>query len=150
MTPATPANGGREAAAHLQMVPTQTGRPRLTLDGFRFRDPTELVVYSELRRVQGELPQFTSIGIFPNACVRVRGRTVEVDFLVTYQRRCGVIEVDGASHYRKWASDHSRDRLLEDSGVCYVDRIDAIDTAKSEEVETFVRRFLDRLTLSPR
>jgi very-short-patch-repair endonuclease len=56
-----------------------------------------------------------------------------------------VIEVDGASHYRKYSSDRSRDRLLEDCGVCYVDRIDAVDTADPKEVEAFVRRFLDKL-----
>jgi hypothetical protein len=145
MTPATPANGGREAAAHLRTLPTRETRQRLTLEGHRFRDPTEIVVYRELRRAQDELPQFRSIGIAPNAKLHVRGRTFEVDFLVTHQGRCGVIEVDGASHYRKWASDRSRDHLLEDSGVCYVARIDAADTARHEEVESFVRRFLDKL-----
>jgi hypothetical protein len=46
---------------------------------------------------------------------------------------------------RKSASDRSRNRLLEDSGVRSVDRFDAVDTAEPEEVEAFVRRCLDKL-----
>jgi hypothetical protein len=145
MTPVTPANGGREEAAHLHTLPTPAARQRLTLDGHRFRHPSEIVVYRALRRAQADLPQFRSIGIIPSARLCVRGRRFEVDFLVMYQGRCGVIEVDGSSHNRKWSSDRSRDRLLEDSGVYYVDRIDAVDTTEPMEVETFVRRFLDKL-----
>jgi hypothetical protein len=144
MTPATSANGGREADAHLHVLPTQTRRARRAPEP-RFGDPSEKPVYDELRRAQETLPQFRSIAIAANATLCIRGRIVVVDFLVTYRGRCGVIEVDGASHCRKWSSDRSRDRLLEDCGVCYVDRIDAVDTTQPKEVEALVRRFLDKL-----
>jgi very-short-patch-repair endonuclease len=102
-----------------------------------------MAVYQELRRAQEDLERLDSIGIAANVPIRLPGKTV--DLLVTHQGRCGVIEVDGASHNRKRASDRSRDHLLEDSGVLYVARIDAVDTAQPEEVEAFVRRFLHKL-----
>ncbi len=91
------------------------------------------------------MPEFDSIAISPLAMLRVRGRSFEVDFLVTHQGRCGVIEVDGTVHRGKWADDRSRDRLLEDAGIAYIDRIDVSDVHQPTELATFVRRFLGRL-----
>jgi hypothetical protein len=113
------------------------------VDRMRFRDAAEVRLYEGLKRSQEAAdPQFT---IVPNAAVRVPGRTWEVDFLILLGGRAGVIEVDGATHSRKWSSDRSRDRVLEDAGVAYIDRIDAEDTKDPLLVDQFIQRFLRKL-----
>lgn len=62
------------------------------VDHMRFRSTAEVCLYEALKRLQGQLPKDETIAIVPNASVRVRGHTWEPDFLVTYKRRCGVIE----------------------------------------------------------
>jgi very-short-patch-repair endonuclease len=49
--------------------------------------------------------------------------TREVDFLVTYRSRVGVVEVDGDTHRNRYAADQSRDRFLRDAGINLVERI---------------------------
>ena len=115
------------------------------VDGMRFRDNGEVVMYQALKAKQESLPGSETLTIAPNPGVRLPGRTIEPDFLVTYQGRTGVIEVDGASHRKKWASDRSRDKKLEDAGVSYVDHIDVADAENPAEARTFVERFLARL-----
>ena len=45
----------------------------------------------------------------PNPSVRVPGHTWEPDFLVAYNKRVGVIEVDGSTHHNRWAADKTKD-----------------------------------------
>ena len=115
------------------------------IDGLKFRDNGEVVMYQALKAKQQSFPHSETLTIAPNPGVRLPGRTIEPDFLVVYQGRTGVIEVDGTSHRKKWASDKSRDTLLEDSGITYVGRIDVADAEKPAEVEQFIERFLARL-----
>jgi hypothetical protein len=112
-------------------------------DGMHFRDPAELAIYRALKRAQARLGGEVSITC--NVPIRMSGRTLEVDFMVCYKGRVGVIEVDGATHYRKRASDLSRERLLEDAGIARIDRIDVEDTANESDADIFVGRFLKRL-----
>lgn len=114
-------------------------------DAMRFRDSAEVAVYSALKTKQRALPNTETITIAPNPSVRVPGHTWEPDFLVAYQGRVGAIEVDGGTHRKKYASDKSRDRILEDSGISLVDRIDVADVQNPQEVKAFVERFLARL-----
>jgi len=116
-------------------------------DRLHFRDPGELAMYRAFKRAQerhANDPEGT-LAIFPNAAVRVNGRTFEVDFSIVFRGRTGVVEVDGTSHSRKFASDRSRDRLLEDAGIARVDHIDIQDAERPEEADKFVERFLARL-----
>lgn len=114
-------------------------------DGLEFRTSEERTVYLALRAYQDSYPEFEKFSISPLCPTRVPGHTWELDFLVTYKGRAGVIEVDGAVHNGKWSSDRSRDRLLQDAGVAYVDRIDVDDVNRPHELDTFIRRFLKRL-----
>lgn len=128
--------------------PAVDGVPQLAIaaDRLRFRTVEEKFLYLALRDLQARMPEFDSLTIAPLCKIRVPGRTWEVDFMVTYRGKCGVIEVDGAVHRGKWADDRSRDRLLEDAGIAYVDRIDVRDVAERAELDVFIRRFLARLT----
>ena len=113
-------------------------------DGMRFRDAGEVSLFEALKRCQSSLPAQRTFTIAPGPSVKVAGHVWEVDFLIVYKGKAGVIEVDGATHHRKYASDRSRDKKLEDCGVLYVDRIDVQDT-HSPEVEAFVERFINKL-----
>jgi len=124
------------------------GRPPqrwLHADRMAFRDEAEACMYQALKRAQEAMPSEDAMTIVPNPAVRLPGRTVEPDFLVVYRGRCGVIEVDGATHSGKHAADRSRDRLLEDAGMARIDRIDVQDAERPDEADRFVRRFLRRL-----
>ena len=122
------------------------GVPRLESDRLLFRTPEELLVYDELCRIQRELPRHENLTIAPVQAVRVPGHTWEVDLLVMYRGRVGVIEVDGGAHHGRWAADRTRDRLLEDAGVAYVDRIPVEEARDPAEVRAFLDRFLFRLS----
>lgn len=156
---AGPAQKARERApqsgfAHRNSAPAGSKRPTGTLsptyvvDRLAFQTCEERMVYLALRDAQACMPEFESITIAPRCSIRIPGHTWEVDFLVTHRGRCGVIEVDGATHFGKWTADRSRDRLLLDAGIAYVDRVDAVDVHHPAELKTFVRRFLHRLIAS--
>jgi hypothetical protein len=117
-----------------------------TVDGMRFDRPEEIAVYRALAHLQAELPRGQSVLISGNPFVRVPGHTLKTDLLVVHRGRAGVIEIDGASHYGRLCADRSRDRLLEDAGIAYVDRLSAEEASNRRETEVFVRRFLARLS----
>ncbi|QEU93263.1 hypothetical protein [Streptomyces kanamyceticus] len=114
-------------------------------DGLHFTNVWEQGVYRVLKERQAALPDDDTIGIVPLGAMRVRGHTYEPDLLVTYRGRAGVIEIDGPHHKERASSDKSRDRLMQNAGVHYVDRLDVRDSTKKEEVEKFVATFLKRL-----
>lgn len=140
-----PSQKGRPTVVPILSTMTGLAKPPLVYDRIRFRSPSEVAVYKALLAAAADLPQYRGLGIFPNVTGRVGAHTWEVDFLVTHHGRCGAIEVDGRGHHGRWVADRSRDRLLEDVGIHYVDRIDAQDALSDTEVTVFVRRFLDRL-----
>jgi hypothetical protein len=110
-------------------------------DAMRFRDKAELSLYEALKEKQHSQPVTDTITLAPNPSVRVLGHTWEPDFLVVYHGRTGVIEVDGGSHRKKYASDKSRDRILEDCGISCVERIDVADAEDPELCKVFVDAF---------
>lgn len=114
-------------------------------DRLSFASNEELRVYEALVRRQQRLPPESTIAIMPGPGARVLGRTFWPDFLVTHQRRVGMIEVDGPHHYGRAAADHSRDSLFNDAGMSYVERVVVEDSASEAEMDTFVERFLQRL-----
>jgi hypothetical protein len=115
-------------------------------DRLNFGSAQEVSVYKALLRRQGKLPAEATIAILPGPGTRVLGRTFWPDFVVTYQGRSGMIEVDGPHHQGRAAADHSRDALLSDAGVGHVGRITVEDAASDSELDRFVERFLQRLT----
>jgi hypothetical protein len=131
-------------------VSNQAVRPRLDPtnpreDNLTFTNNGELAVYRVLKAKQAALPPSQTIGIMPLGGMRVLGYTREPDFLITYQGRAGVIEVDGPQHRGKRAGDKSRDQLLVSAGVAWVDRIDVSDASNPQEVAIFVDTFLVRM-----
>jgi hypothetical protein len=133
-----------QVSNHATLVPLRPSHP--AFDQLNFRDMAELTVYKELRTVQERLPETSTLTIIPNCALRVPKHTWEPDFVVIYRGKAGVIEVDGASHNAKRASDKSRERLLENAGFTYVDRFDAADCEDSATVAQLVSRFLEKLT----
>lgn len=132
-----------DVSNHVVLAPLTPSHP--SLDRLSFRDIAELAVYRELKRVQEALPEYETLTIIPNCAARVRGRTWEPDFVVAYKQRVGIIEVDGASHNLKREIDKSRDRLLENGGIAYVDRFDAHECEDADSVGQLVKRFLAKL-----
>jgi hypothetical protein len=123
-----------------------SSRPAIQVDKMLFRDQAEVALYTALKRAQEQALPGDEFAIVPNPAVRLLGGSREPDFLVICKGRCGAIEVDGSSHQRKWSSDRSKDQALEGSGIAFAWRIDAGDAVKPSEADTFIRRFLVRLT----
>jgi hypothetical protein len=117
----------------------------LSVDTLIFRSGAEVKVYEALKRANEKLPQERSLLIAPNVGIRVHGRILEVDFLITYRGRAGVIEVDSIYHRGRRDFDKSKEKLLEDAGIAYVDRVSAEDCDDSSALDQVVSRFLDRL-----
>lgn len=125
------------------LAPLPDNHPRA--DGLSFRTPEEVRVYEALKRAQEARPADDTFSIVPNCAVRFLNRTLEPDFLINFRGRCAAIEVDGASHDRKWGSDKSRDDLLMESGLAFVKRLDARDMANPAELHAAISRVLNRL-----
>lgn len=116
----------------------------LTEHRLAFDQPEELAVYRQFLTLQATLPLRRSLMVVRGA-VRVPGHTFHPDLLVIHRGRAGAVEVDGSSHYGRAAADRSRDRLLEDAGIYYVDHLDAEAASDPGECALFVERFVDRL-----
>ncbi len=145
---------------HQQMTstrrPTNQGRrartepPRFLEDFLAFTNQGEQTVYHALRQIQEkDLPSEETIGIYPLAGGRIPGRTWEPDFLVTYRGRAGVLEVDGPHHNSRRALDTTREHLLRDAGIAFVDRITVEAVESPAELNASLRRFLRRLRETP-
>ncbi|WP_432869236.1 hypothetical protein [Microbispora rosea] len=121
--------------------------PRFAEDGFVFTNGGELNVYRALKQLQEkDLPVHDTIGIYPLPGARVPGRSWEPDLLVTYKGRAGVLEIDGPHHNGRRALDATRDHLLRDAGVAFVDRIPVEVLTDQAELNGALRRFLLRLS----
>ncbi|WP_445276631.1 hypothetical protein [Streptomyces sp. DSM 41033] len=124
----------------------QTGPPRWVEDNLAFTNEGERQVYRLLKeRQENVLPAEDTIAIFPLANGRVRHRTWEPDFIVTYRGRVGVLEVDGPHHNARRALDLTREHLLHDSGVAHVDRVPVEALENPAEISAVIDRFLRRL-----
>ena len=137
-------SGGKRPTNQARRVRTEP--PRYVEDWLQFTNAGELTVYRALRQIQENdlLPEET-IGIYPLAGGRVRSKTWEPDVLVTYKGRAGVLEVDGPTHNARRAMDISRDHVLLDSGVAFVDRVPVEALNDPSELTAILRRFLRRL-----
>ncbi|MEY9864189.1 hypothetical protein ABH935_009843 [Catenulispora sp. GAS73] len=121
---------------------------KFTEDGLVFTNAGELTVYRALKQLQQSLPAEETITVLPLPRGRALGHTWEPDVVVTYKGRAGVIEVDGPHHNGRRAMDSTRDHLLRDAGVAFVDRIPVEALDKPAELAAVLRRFLRRLSES--
>nr|AKV89109.1 hypothetical protein [Streptomyces rochei] len=129
---------------------TMPEKPQWVLDRLAFTNSGEQRVYLALKHLQEkELPAEETISIFPLPNGRVLGHTWEPDLLVTYRGRAGVLEIDGPDHRARRAMDTSRDHLLRDAGIAYVDRIPVEVIDNSQELLSALKRFLRRLRECP-
>ncbi|MCX5316105.1 hypothetical protein [Streptomyces sp. NBC_00154] len=115
-------------------------------DGFVFGSNEEVLVYEALKRVQEQLPQESSIAVFPLPMGRVgTGNAWTSDFLVTAAGKVGIIEVDGPHHHKRFAADATRDRHWRNSGIVHIERILVEETSADTDLDALVRQFLTRL-----
>ena len=137
--------GGKRPTNHARRA--RTAPPQFTENYLSFTNHGELIVYRALKQIQEQdLPREETIGIYPLAGGRIPGRTWEPDVLVTYKGRAGVLEIDGPHHNARRALDTTRDHLLMDAGVGFVDRIPVEALADKAELTAVLRRFLRRLS----
>lgn len=137
-------SGGKRPTNHARRV--RDSSVRFAEDWLAFTNSGERAVYLALKAIQeNDLPSEETIGIYPLAGGRVLGRTWEPDVLITYKGRAGVLEVDGPDHNRRRALDQTRDHLLYDTGVAFVDRVPVEALQDSTELNQVLRRFLRRL-----
>jgi hypothetical protein len=136
--------GGKRPTNHARQM--RSSFVRFTEDWLSFTNPGELTVYRELKRIQEtNLPPEDTIGIYPLAGGRVLHRTWEPDVLITYKGRAGILEIDGPNHNRRRALDQTRDHLLYDTGIAFVDRVPVESLCNSAELNQILHRFLRRL-----
>lgn len=119
--------------------------PRFVEDYLSFTNQGELTVYRALKKVQEKLPSEHTIGIYPLAGGRMPGRTWEPDILVTYKGKVGILEVDGPSHNGRRALDLTRDHVLYDTGIAFIDRVPVEALNDPEELTAALERFVRRL-----
>ncbi|GAA2343570.1 hypothetical protein [Dactylosporangium salmoneum] len=136
---------GKRPTNHARKV--RSGPPVYVRDFLSFTNEGELAVYDALKGIQeNELPRENTIGIYPLAGGRIPDHTWEPDFLITYGGRAGVLEVDGPHHNSRRAMDATRDHLLRDAGVGFVDRIPVEALTNPSELVAVLRRFVRRLS----
>lgn len=122
---------------------------RIRRDQMVFHSEEEVLVYEELKKQQAELSKSSeggaTIGISGNAGVWVGQRLFVPDLLVFLDGKVAVIEVDGPHHKNRAAADRSKDRLLEDAGISFVERITVEDAVVEESRRDLVRRVIRKL-----
>jgi hypothetical protein len=114
-----------------------------------FDDGGEAAFYAVLLETQEHLrlQDGETFGILCQPTMRVAGHAWRPDFLITYRGRCAVVEVDGWSHRKtgRYASDRSRQYILEDHGVHYVAQVCVEDASDPDRARAFIDRVLRRL-----
>ncbi|MEV5175056.1 hypothetical protein AB0L10_29140 [Streptomyces flaveolus] len=124
----------------------QPGPRRWLEDNLAFTNEGEQCVYRALKHRQEKvLPAEATISIFPLPNGRIAQRTLEPDFLVAYKGRVGILEIDGPHHNARRALDVTRDHLMHDSGIAYVDRVPVEALENPAELQQVIDRFLRRL-----
>ena len=113
---------------------------RFPWENLYFRSPHEIAIAKELNEHE--------VFFLPNCMARFGSaipsnrKNREADFLVCYDGKWGIIEVDGEINHRA-AEDHDRDRLFRSHRIRVIERF----TAKqcTNEPKKVVREFLDLL-----
>jgi hypothetical protein len=122
-------------------LPERTMEEKIIIwKGFRFRSQTEGRIAEELDR--------RKVLFFPNCKARLGFRereNREPDFLVCYEGKWGILEVDGPDSHppSRAAEDHERDRLFKQHGILFVEHFDASECW--ENADGVVKKFLELL-----
>lgn len=121
---------------------------RFEEDGLQFSNALELRFYKFLKESQESLPSTETFSIFPLPAQRALGKNFEPDFVIAYEGRCAIIELDGGNHSRRIAADQSRDRLIKNAGFKMVERLAVEEVHSIDEVRAFIDSVLKRLSKS--
>jgi hypothetical protein len=120
-----------------QGIPIKDGHI-LRWENLNFRSPNEINIAKALNEYE--------VFFLPNCMARFGSPTLsmrknrEADFLVCYDGKWGIIEVDGETYHTNAARDHERDRLFRSHGIRVIERYTAEQCAK--EPQSVVRQFL--------
>ncbi|WP_130336323.1 hypothetical protein [Streptomyces sp. BK022] len=99
-----------------------------------------------MKRAQAQLPQDSTIAVFPLPRGWLGSGSVWVpDFIVTASGQVGAIEVDDLHPHEQFAADAAFDRLWRSSGIAHIERILLKGFSADCEVDALVRQFLARL-----
>lgn len=114
-------------------------KPTYSWNNLRFRSNTEIKVAQVLDRL--------GVLFFPNCMARLGTtddrRNKEADFLICYNGKWGILEVDGEAYHSTAAIDHDRDRLFRSYGIRVIERYTSSKCYNNPE--SVVRQFLDIL-----
>jgi len=114
-------------------------------NNMRYRSQSEVRIAQALDRA--------GVLFLPNCKARLGSmedrRNREADFLVCYDGKWGILEVDGEPFHpaSRTAEDHERDRLFHAHGILVIQHFDA--TQCFQDPDGVVKRFLDILKKSP-
>jgi uncharacterized protein YjbI with pentapeptide repeats len=131
-----------EEQGEIQASNQGTNNAPYSWQGLYFRSKAEIKI--------AEVLDCAGVLFYPNCKARLNtpeGRDQkESDFLVFYQGKWGILEVDGEPWHTpsRTVHDHERDRLFKAHGICIVEHYDA--TRCWNEPDGVVREFLDILS----
>ncbi|KAF5414318.1 MAG: hypothetical protein C5S48_08895 [Candidatus Methanogaster sp.] len=114
-------------------------KPARIWKNLRFRSQSEVQIAQALDRV--------GVLFLPNCMARLGSisgrRNREADFLICYEGKWGILEVDGEPFHppTRTVKDHERDRLFRSHGILVVEHFDASKCYKTPEdvVEIFLK-----------
>jgi hypothetical protein len=124
-----------------QGVEISKASPILIWEKLRFRSATEVRIAQALDRA--------GVLFFPNCRARLGSKSnrlnCEPDFLVCYEGKWGILEVDSDLHHppTRAAQEHERDRLFQAHGLFFVQRFDQAECF--ENADGVVQKFLKLL-----
>ena len=112
--------------------------PTYVWSGLRFRSKPEVEIAKALE-------QHPDVAFWPNCKGRLNTpsgrRNLEPDFLICYQGKVGILEVDGPFHVpERRVEEQERERYFRNHGIRVVERFDA--TRCGQEPEQVVEEFL--------
>lgn len=123
-------------ATQVQKVDNQGNNAPYEWNDLRFRSKSEIKIAQALDK--------TGVLFFPNCKARlgsISGReNREADFLICYEGKWGILEVDGEIFHSTAAKDHGRDRLFRSYGVRVIERFTADQCYNNPDA--VVRQFL--------
>ncbi len=121
-----------------QCVPIQE-KPRHSWENLFFRSPVEITIAKALDKYR--------VLFLPNCMARLglpgSRENREADFLVCYEGKWGILEINGDAYHMNSAKDHDRGRLFKSHGVRVFEPYEARRCMK--EPDSVIREFLELL-----
>lgn len=118
-----------------------SNQPEHVWSGLRFRSNPEV-------QIAKALEQYADVAFFPNCKGRLNTpngkRNLEPDFLIFYQGKAGILEVDGPFHTsERRVEEQERERYFRNHGIRVVERFDA--KRCQQEPHLVVKEFLQMM-----